>query len=63
MSFTDCYEESLTSAHATVASQESSFTATTHDVGRRPEFIFELRFNEEPGSGATRSCGTTTPSR
>ncbi len=58
VSFTDevSYEESLTSAPtATVASQESSFTATTHDVPEShdgaTEFTFELRFNEEPGSG------------
>ena len=58
VSFTDevSYEESLTSAPtATVASQESSFTATTHGVPEShdgaTEFIFELRFNEEPGSG------------
>ena len=58
VSFTDevRYEESLTSAPtATVASQESSFTATTHDVPEShdgaTEFAFELRFNEEPGSG------------
>ena len=58
VSFTDevSYEESLTSAPtATVASQESSFTATTHNVPEShdgaTEFIFELRFNEEPGSG------------
>ena len=58
VSFTDelRYEESLTSAPtATVASQESLFTATTHDVPEShdgaTEFVFELRFNEEPGSG------------
>ena len=58
VSFTDevNYEESLTSAStATVASQDSSFTATTHDVPEShdgaTEFTFELRFNEEPGSG------------
>ena len=58
VSFTDevRYEESLTSAPtATVASQDSSFTATTHDVPEShdgaTEFAFELRFNEEPGSG------------
>ena len=58
VSFTDevSYEESLTSAPtATVASQDSSFTATTHDVPEShdgaTEFTFELRFNEEPGSG------------
>ncbi len=58
VSFTDevSYEESLTSAPtATVASQESLFTATTHDVPEShdgaTEFVFELRFNEEPGSG------------
>ncbi len=58
VSFTDevNYEESLTSAPtATVASQDSSFTATTHDVPEShdgaTEFPFELRFNEEPGSG------------
>ena len=58
VSFTDevSYEESLTSAPtATVASQESSFTATTHGVPEShdgaTEFSFELRFNEEPGSG------------
>ena len=57
VSFTDevRYEESLTSAPtATVASQDSSFTATTHDVPEShdgaTEFVFELRFNEEPGS-------------
>ena len=57
VSFTDevRYEESLTSAPtATVASQDSSFTATTHDVPEShdgaTEFAFELRFNEEPGS-------------
>ena len=58
VSFTDelRYEESLTSTPtATVASQESLFTATTHDVPEShdgaTEFVFELRFNEEPGSG------------
>ena len=58
VSFTDelRYEESLTSVPtATVASQESLFTATTHDVPEShdgaTEFVFELRFNEEPGSG------------
>ena len=58
VSFTDevRYEESLTSAPtATVASQDSSFTATTHDLPEShdgaTEFAFELRFNEEPGSG------------
>ena len=57
VSFTDevSYEESLTSAPtATVASQQASFTATTHDVPDSHDgnaaFIFELRFNEEPGS-------------
>ena len=58
VSFTDelRYEESLTSAPtATAASQESLFTATTHGVPEShdgaTEFVFELRFNEEPGSG------------
>ena len=58
VSFTDevSYEESLTSAPtATVASQDSLFTATTHDVPEShdgaTEFNFELRFNEEPGPG------------
>ena len=58
VSFTDelRYEESLTSVPtATVASQESVFTATTHGVPEShdgaTEFVFELRFNEEPGSG------------
>ena len=50
------YEESLTSAPtATVASQDSSFTASTHNVPEShdgaTEFAFELQFNEEPGSG------------
>ena len=58
VSFTDevSYEESLTSAPtATVASQDSLFTATTHDVPEShdgaTEFNFQLRFNEEPGPG------------
>ena len=58
VSFTDevRYEESLTSAPtATVASQDSSFTASTHNVPEShdgaTEFAFELQFNEEPGSG------------
>ena len=58
VSFTDevSYEESLTSAPtATVASQDSLFTATTHGVPEShdgaTEFNFELRFNEEPGPG------------